>query len=134
MTTESTSTHAAGQADPGTFIARVAGGEKALNASLAFEATDATGKKLQLIALSEVMLETYTVYFETAAAPNAPLQPAIAAGAHVEVARSWAATAEAKVAAGLAAAAAISEEEAATRGRPHASPRWQSPNPAELEL
>ena len=132
MTTESTSTHAAGQADPGTFIARVAGGEKALNASLAFEATDATGKKLQLIALSEVMLETYTVYFETAAAP-APLQPAIAAGAHAEV-TSWAATAEAKVAAGLAAAAAISEEEAATRGRPHASPRWQSPNPAELEL
>ena len=96
-----------GQADPGTFIARVAGGEKALNASLAFEATDATGKKLQLIALSEVMLETYTVYFETAAAPNAPLQPAIAAGAHAEV-TSWAATAEAKVAAGLAAAAACS--------------------------
>ena len=77
------------------------------------------------------MLETYILYFETAVAPAR----AIAAGAHVEV-TSWAATAEAKVgmAVGLAAAAVISEEEAFTRGRPHASPRWRSPSPAELEL
>ena len=57
------------KADPRSFITRVIGGGKALNASLEFEATDSAGKKLQLIPISEVMLETYTVYFDTMPAP-----------------------------------------------------------------
>ena len=37
-------------ADPSAFIRRVAGGEPGLNATLAFEATDASGQRLSLIA------------------------------------------------------------------------------------
>ena len=104
-------------ADPGSFIKRVEGGSASVNASLFFEATDSTGKTLQMIAISEVMLETYTVYFNTMPTTTAASLPAIATEAQPEE---------------RATVSFVGGEEEGVEARPHASPRWIPPSPSEL--